>query len=77
MFANESAVLEMNCLDAIQGLLDGTVLICDRLMDGNLVDRWLVHSKYNDELDYLQPNEELRIRRAKLEANQLKAPTPQ
>jgi hypothetical protein len=74
---HEGSYVEMNCIDAIQGLMDGKVLICDSLVDGTLVDRWLVHCVYNDEFKHLQPNEELRIRRAKVINPQGTKATPQ
>jgi hypothetical protein len=57
-------VTELNYLDILTGLKEGTVLICERWKSGSLTDRWLVHSEFNDELRYVQLGEELRIWRA-------------
>ncbi len=57
--------LDMNYLQALTAAVDGVVLICERWENEELVDRWLVHKDYIDEFNYLGPNEEIRIRRAR------------
>ena len=57
----EGRYLEVNYLDAIQGLIEGAVLVCDLWTEGKFVDRWVTHCKYNDEFKSLQPGEEVRV----------------
>jgi hypothetical protein len=56
--------IEMNYLDVLSGLKEGKVLVAERWQGGQILDRWLVHCDYNDELKYMQPEEEIRIWRA-------------
>lgn len=65
---NTGEYIEMTYLDTVHGLFDGTVLVCDLWDSGRLVDRWVTHTKYNDDLRYIQPNEELRILRPFIKA---------
>jgi hypothetical protein len=55
--------LELNALEVLWGIADGTVLICERWTQGKLADRWLVHKDFVDEFQHLDPGEEIRIRR--------------
>lgn len=54
--------VELEYLDILSGLADGTVLICDRWITGELKDRWLVHKDFVNEFEYMECGEELRIR---------------
>lgn len=63
LFGNSESTLEMDYVDVLLALAKGEVVICERLIEGAVKDRWLVHSKYNDELEYLDKGEEIRIRR--------------
>ena len=51
-------------LDVLTGLADGTVLICENWICGELRERSLVHRDFVDEFRYMQDGEEIRIRRA-------------
>ena len=62
--------VEMDYLDMLTGLKDGKVLVCERWRLGNVVDRWLVHCEYNDDLNYLEQSEEIRVRRSKVAISQ-------
>jgi hypothetical protein len=55
--------VELNSLDLLSGAIDGTVLICERWKDEKLADRWLVHKDFVDEFNYIEPGEEIRVRR--------------
>jgi hypothetical protein len=55
--------VELNSLDLLSGALDGTVLICEQWKDEKLADRWLVHKDFVDEFEYIEPGEEIRVRR--------------
>ena len=59
---------EMEYPDVIRGILDGTILICERFLNGTLVDRWLMHSAYADEFRWMEPSEEIRVKRANVSA---------
>jgi hypothetical protein len=54
--------VELSYLDLVSGLADGTVLVCELWLHGELADRWLVHRDFVDEFRYLQNGEEIRIR---------------
>ena len=56
--------VELDYLNILTGLKDGRVLICEHEVKGRTVDRWLVHSEYNDEFKYLQEGERIIVRRA-------------
>ena len=67
MFSSRDRYLEVNCLDLLSGLKEGTVLVCERWKDGAVVARWLEHSIYNDVgagLRYMEDGERLVVRRA-------------
>jgi len=55
--------IEMNYLDILDGLKMGTVLVCEQFIGNNLIDRYLVHRDYFDEIRFIDKNEEIRIRR--------------
>ncbi len=61
-----SYYVEMDYLDVVSGLADGSVLDCERWLEGELVDRWLTHRDYNDEFKYMEPGEELQVWRSKV-----------
>jgi hypothetical protein len=54
---------EMDYLDVISGLKDGRILVCERWLEGRLIDRWLIHRDFNDEFKYMDEKEEVRVRR--------------
>ena len=56
--------VELNYLDLVTGLKEGRVLVSEREVDGRLVDRWLIHSEFNDEFRYLEEGERIVVRRA-------------
>ena len=56
--------VELEYLDVLTGLADGTVLICEQWVHGELRERSLVHRVYVDEFRYMQDGEEIRVRRA-------------
>ncbi|HEX5053929.1 MAG TPA: hypothetical protein VFZ65_19275 [Planctomycetota bacterium] len=55
--------VELSYLDIITGLADGTVLMCECVVDGLPRDRWLVHRDYVDEFRHMEAGEEIRVRR--------------
>lgn len=55
--------VELNALEVLWGIADGTVLICERWTQGKLADRWLVHKDFVEEFQHLDPGEEIRVRR--------------
>ncbi|MDZ4293144.1 MAG: hypothetical protein U1C47_14590 [Hydrogenophaga sp.] len=60
--------IELNCLDLVSSLKDGSVFVCERWKDGEAKDRWLIHRDCNDlknELKYMSEYEELRVFRAR------------
>jgi hypothetical protein len=61
--------VELSYLDLVSGLADGTVLVCEQWLHGELADRWLVHRDFVDEFRYLQNGEEIRIRSVSRQRN--------
>lgn len=64
-FVGPDGYVEMDYFDLPRALSEGKVLVCESHQHDELVDRWLVHHEVNDEFEYLEPGEELRIWRAK------------
>ena len=64
MFADAHGYIEVDYLNLIVGLKEGEILICEQEVEGRMVDRWLIHSRYNDEFEYLDEGERNIIRRA-------------
>jgi hypothetical protein len=56
--------IELDYLNVLTGLKEGRVLVCEREVEGRTVDRWLVHSEYNDVFKYLEKAERIIVRRA-------------
>lgn len=54
--------VELSYLDVVTGLADGTLLLCEQWLRGELAGRWLVHRDFVDEFRFLQDGEELRFR---------------
>ena len=60
--------VNLDYLNLLTGLKEGRVLVCEREMQGRTLDRWLVHSEYNDEFKYLEEGERIIVRRATIQA---------
>ena len=56
-------VADLGYLDVLTGLVDGSVLVCERVLAGRITDRWLVHRDGVDEFAGLHAGEEIRVRR--------------
>ncbi|MCZ8185510.1 MAG: hypothetical protein O9308_03950 [Beijerinckiaceae bacterium] len=56
--------LECDYLNLLTSMKEGRVLICEREVDGQVVDRWLAHSEYNDEFGDFEEGERIIVRRA-------------
>jgi len=50
-------------LDLVAGIASGEILIAELWNKGNLKERWPIHKDYNDEFDYLEKDDEIRVRR--------------
>lgn len=62
MFADgHGHCMEMNYLDMLSGLKEGKVVVAELWQAHKMMDRWLVHSEYNDELKYMEEGEEIRL----------------
>ena len=55
--------VSMDYLDLIAGIASGDILIAELWKKDNLKERWLIHKDYNDEFDYLEADDEIRVRR--------------
>ena len=64
VLASRQASIELSAVDVVAGLADGQVLICEGWSAGQLQDRWLVHRDVFDGQRLLEPDAELRLRRA-------------
>ena len=60
--------INLDYLNLLTGLKEGRVLVCEREMQGRTLDRWPVHSEYNDEFKYLEEGERIIVRRATIQA---------
>ena len=68
MFADARGnYVELDYINLLAGLKEGRVLVCERVMEGRTVDRWLVHSEYNDELKYIEEGEQIIVHRAPIQ----------
>jgi hypothetical protein len=64
MFADPRGYyIELDPLNVLTGLRGGEVLVCELQKEGVLIDRWLLHSEYND-FKHMQPGERITVRRA-------------
>jgi hypothetical protein len=63
LMRDEAAYAELDELDILQGLKAGDLLILEQYLDHTLHDRWLAHKKDKIDVQYIQANEEIRIRR--------------
>ena len=63
MFAGQRGYfIEMDYLDVLVGLSEGTVLLCERRIGGQLRQRQLIHRDYNHEFHYLAIDDEIVVR---------------
>ncbi len=60
--------IELDYGDVLIGLADGSVLVCERWAGGHIHDRWLIHSKYFDELGHMHAGDEIRVKRVAVRA---------
>ena len=56
--------IELGYLDLAAALKNGRVLICERELRGQTVDRWLIHSGFNDEFKHVAEGERIIARHA-------------
>jgi hypothetical protein len=65
MFADgRGNYIELDYLNVLTSLKEGRLLVGERELQGQTVERWLVHSEYNDEFKYLEEGERIIVRRA-------------
>ncbi len=55
--------ISMDYLGLVAGLASGEILIAELWNKDKLKDRWLIYKDYNDEFDYLENDDEVRVRR--------------
>jgi len=67
-FGDRYSSIEVCYLDLIVALREGRVLVCERQMDGRVVDRWLAHHEYLNgsyfDPKWLKEGERIIVRRA-------------
>jgi hypothetical protein len=68
--------IRLDYLDLLTGLAEGRVLVCERQVEDQTVDRWLVHNEYNNEFDCLQADERIIVRRATTQAAEATRTSP-
>lgn len=54
--------IKLNYLDLLTSLAEGRVLVCERHIEGQTVERWLVHGEYT-EFTHLEKGERIIVRR--------------
>jgi hypothetical protein len=59
----EGQYIEMTYLDVVSGLKEGKILVCELHNNEVLKDRYLVHRDLVDEFNYMEPGDEIRVRR--------------
>ena len=68
--------IELDYLNLLTGLKEGRVLVCEREVKGRTVDRWLIHSEYNNEFKYLEEDERIIVRRATIQVAEINRTEP-
>ncbi len=63
LMTGDSTYIKLDELDVLQGIKNGDILINERYVNNELIDRWLSHKKEKIDLKYIEPGEELRIKR--------------
>lgn len=58
--------IEIDYLDVLLGLKDGSVLICELYKYEQCTDRWLIHRDYNDEFSHMGTDERIVVHRANI-----------
>jgi hypothetical protein len=53
--------IEMDYLNVVTGLADGTVLVCERTKLNEVTDRWLIHKDFNSEFQYMNLGEHITV----------------
>lgn len=54
--------IELDPLSVLSGLADGSVLVCERRVEGKLLEQSLVYRDFVDEFGAMTPGEEVRCR---------------
>ncbi len=54
--------LDVNYIDIITEIINGTILVCENWMNDKLEDRYLIHNELNDEFKYMRPTEKIIIK---------------
>lgn len=55
--------VSVHYLDLVAGIASGEILIAEMWNRNRLKERWPIHRDYNDEFDYLEKDDEVRVRR--------------
>jgi len=63
LMTGKTTYVELDELDIIQSIKSGVILVVERYLSGNLNDRWMAHKDERMDFQYIEPGEELRIRR--------------
>lgn len=59
----DAMYVELDELDIVKGLRCGDVVIVEQYLKGDLKDRWIAHKDEKLDVQYIEPGEEVRIRR--------------
>ena len=60
----DGSYIQLDSRELLSQLKEGKVLLCECVVAGQVTDRWLIHSVFNDEFAALEPDERLVVRRA-------------
>jgi hypothetical protein len=63
LMTGDRTYVELDELDILQGIKSGAILIAEQYRNGTLSDRWLAHKDEKVDIQYIEPGEEVRIRR--------------
>jgi hypothetical protein len=61
LMTSENCYIELNDIEIISGIKDGSILIFEQYKDGKLIDRWIGHRDNKIDNRYMEPGEEMRI----------------
>jgi len=63
LMSGDKTYVELDEFDILDRIKSGAVLIAERYLNGTLTDRWLAHKDEKVDVEYIEPGEEICIRR--------------
>lgn len=63
LMLDQANYVELSECELLTGIKDGDIVVVERFVDSQLEDRWVAHKLEPFDIEYIEPGEELRIRR--------------